>query len=357
MKKLIHSHSPVRIFAFSVLATAATLISIAFGQGAKALYIVLILMIVEVTFSFDNAIINAKILERMSPFWQKLFLTVGIVIAIFGMRVVFPILIVSLTSGLGWGEVINLALKHPAEYAHHLEEAHPVISAFGGAFLLMLAFQFFFDDERDILWIRRLEKKLQHLSHWVWAPTVTSIFLLFVSFLPMNTHTRQMVVAGALGTLTYACIQLLVRWMDSLQKNKHGGVSGGKQVGMAAALSFLYLEILDASFSFDGVIGAFAISSDVILIAAGLGIGAIWVRSLTVFMVRRGTLNNFIYLEHGAHYTVFVLALIMLASALLHIPELIPGLTGIGIIGSSIAASMRVRKKLEKNPGLSATDL
>lgn len=358
MNKIFHSHSPIRIFAFSVLATAATLIGIALGQGAKALYVVLILMIVEVTFSFDNAIINAKILERMSPFWQKLFLTVGIVIAIFGMRVVFPILIVSLTSGLGWGEVINLALKHPKEYAHHLEEAHPVISAFGGAFLLMLAFQFFFDDERDILWIRRLEKKLQHLSHWVWAPTVTSIFLLFVSFLPMNTHTRQMIVAGALGTLTYALIQLLVRWMDSLQKNKRGsGSSPAKQVGMAAALSFLYLEILDASFSFDGVIGAFAITSDVVMIAAGLGIGAIWVRSLTVYMVRKGTLNNFIYLEHGAHYTVFVLALIMLASALLHIPELIPGLAGIGIIGASIAASIRVRKKLEKHPELSAAKL
>lgn len=342
------STSPFRIFAFSAAATLATLAAVAAGMGWGALYIVLILMIVEVTFSFDNAIINAKVLERLSPFWQQLFLTVGIVIAIFGMRVVFPILIVSLTSGLSWGSVIDLAFNHPAEYAHHLEDAHPVISAFGGAFLLMLAFQFFFDDERDTLWLRRLEKRLQHLSHWVWAPTVTSMFLLFVSFLPINTHTRQMVVAGALGTLTYALIQLLVRWMDALQ-SKRGASKGGKQVGMAAALTFLYLEILDASFSFDGVIGAFAMTSDVVLIAAGLGIGAVWVRSLTVFMVRRGTLNNFVYLEHGAHYTVFVLALIMLSSALLHVPELVPGLAGLGIIGASIAASIRVRRLQQHN--------
>lgn len=355
MKKLLDSHSPVRIFAFSVAATLATLVGIALGQGLKALYIVLILMVVEITFSFDNAIINAKILERMSPFWQKLFLTVGIIIAIFGMRVIFPILIVSLTSGLSWGEVIKMALQNPDEYAHHLEDAHPVISAFGGAFLLMLAFQFFFDDERDILWIRRLEKKLQYLSHWVWAPTVTSVLLLFVSLLPVNTHTRQMIVAGALGTITYALIQLLVRWMDALQKTKRAH-SSGKQVGMAAALSFLYLEILDASFSFDGVIGAFAITSDVVMIAAGLGIGAIWVRSLTIYMVRKGTLHNFIYLEHGAHYTVFVLAIIMLTSALLHVPELVPGLAGIGIIGASIAASVRVRKKLEQHPELAGSN-
>ena len=348
MKDIFHSHSPVRIFAFSVVATLATLIGVALGLGWKALYITIILMIVEITFSFDNAIINAKVLERMSPFWQKLFLTVGIFIAIFGMRVVFPILIVSVTAGLGWGTVIDLALNNPDEYARHLDEAHPVISAFGGAFLLMLAFQFFFDDERDVLWIRRLEKRLQRLSHWMWAPTVTGLTLLGIAFLPMNTHARQTIMAGALGTLTYVVIQLLVRVMDRVQ-NKRTPSKSGKLVGMAAFLTFIYLEILDASFSFDGVIGAFAITSDVVLIAAGLGIGAVWVRSLTVFMVRRGTLKNFIYLEHGAHYTVFVLAMIMLGSALWHVPELIPGLAGIGLIGASIAASIRARQKLESH--------
>lgn len=347
MKHLAHPHSPFRIFAFSVITTVATLVAVAVGMGWHALYVTVILMIVEVTFSFDNAIINAKILEKMSPFWQKLFLTVGILIAIFGMRVIFPILIVSLTADLSWSKVVDLALNHPKEYGHHLEEAHPVISAFGGAFLLMLAFQFFFDDERDILWIKRLEQRMQRLSHWMWAPTVTGIILLGVAALPMSRHDRLTLIAGALGTLTYVAIQLLVRWMERIQ-GKRMKSETGKLAGMAAFMTFLYLEILDASFSFDGVIGAFAITSSVVIIAAGLGIGAIWVRSLTVFMVRRGTLNHFAYLEHGAHYTVFVLAMIMLASAIWHIPELVPGLAGIGIIGASIAASIRVRKKLEK---------
>ncbi len=345
MKKIFGPNSSFRILAFSALVTVASLLAVALGLGWKALYVALILVVVEVTFSFDNAIINAKILERLSPFWQKMFLTIGIFIAIFGMRVLFPILIVSLTAGLSFSEVVNLALNYPKEYGHHLEEAHPMISAFGGAFLLMLAFQFFFNDERDVLWIRWIERKMQRLSHWMWAPTVTSIIMFFVAFLPMNTHARQTILAGAFGTATYVLIQLLVHWMDKLQA-KQTGDSKGKQVGMAAFITFIYLQILDASFSFDGVIGAFAITSDILIIAAGLGIGAIWVRSMTVYMVRKGTLNNFAYLEHGAHYTVFVLAIVMLASALFEIPEVVPGLTGIGIILASIAASIRVRKKL-----------
>ena len=107
---------------------------------------------------------------------------------------------------------------------------------------------------------------------------------------------------------------------------------------------FMYLELLDASFSLDGVLGAFAITSDVVLIVAGLGVGAVWVRSLTVFMVRRGTLEAYKYLEHGAHYAIAVLAVAMLLSAVYHIPEAITGLLGILLIGGSIVASIKARK-------------
>lgn len=346
MKHLFHSHSPFRIFGFSIFVTIATLIGVAVGLGWSALFVTAILMVVELTFSFDNAIINAKVLERMSKKWQLIFLTVGIFIAIFGMRVVFPILIVSLTADLSWQKVLDLALNHPKEYAHHLEDAHPTISAFGGAFLLMLAFHFFFSDERDTMWIKHIEKHMKKLSHWAWPSVVTTILLFAVSQLPINHHAKITFMAGGFGTLTYLLIHGAIRWIEKYQ-GVDAGKSAVKQVGLAAFMSFVYLEILDASFSFDGVIGAFAITSNVVLIAAGLGIGAIWVRSMTVYMVRKGTLNNFVYLEHGAHYTVFVLAIIMLFSALLQIPELIPGLVGIGIIGASIAASIRVRKKLE----------
>ena len=351
MKHLFHPQSAFRIFAFSVTATIATLVAVALGMGWSALFVTVILMIVELTFSFDNAIINAKILERMSKKWQMIFLTIGIVIAIFGMRVVFPILIVSITAGLSWQTVLDLALNDPEKYAHYLEDAHPTISAFGGAFLLMLAFHFFFNDERETMWVKSIERYMSKLTHWAWPAVVTTIMLFGFALLPVNSHARTTFLAGGFGTLTYLIIHGAIKFIEKYQ-GVDAKKTAVKQVGLAAFMSFIYLEILDASFSFDGVIGAFAITSNVVLIAAGLGIGAIWVRSMTIFMVRRGTLNNFIYLEHGAHYTVFVLAVIMLTSALLHIPELVPGLAGIGIIGASIAASIRVNKKLaaaEKN--------
>ncbi|QQS18520.1 DUF475 domain-containing protein [Candidatus Saccharibacteria bacterium] len=217
MKHIFHPHSAFRIFAFSVSATIATLIGIVWGLGWGALFVTIILMIVELTFSFDNAIINAKILERMSPFWQMLFLTVGIFIAIFGMRVIFPILIVSITADLGWKTVLDLALNNPKEYAHHLEEAHPTISAYGGAFLLMLAFHFFFSDERDTMWIKHIEKHMKKLTHWAWPSAVTTAVLFSVAALPVNTHTRTTLLAGGFGTLTYLLIHGAILFIEKYQ--------------------------------------------------------------------------------------------------------------------------------------------
>jgi hypothetical protein len=166
MSNLFAAHSPFRIFAFSAIASLAILVGVFFGVGAGALLLTLILAVVELTFSFDNAIINAKVLTKLSRPWQVLFLTAGILVAIFGMRVIFPIVIVMITASLGWSDVINLALHHPHEYAHHLEQAHASIAAFGGAFLLMLALTFFFDDEKHVHWIGRIEQRVSRFSHW-----------------------------------------------------------------------------------------------------------------------------------------------------------------------------------------------
>jgi len=343
--KISHPHSPVRIFGFSVTATILTFIAIAYFLGPGALVVALILMAVELAFSFDNAIINAKILAHMSPLWQKLFLTVGIVIAIFGMRVLFPIVIVMLTADLGWGSVVDLALNHPKEYAEHLEEAHPAISSFGGGFLLMLALHFFMDDNRETDWIKRIERPLKRFSSR-WLPAVVSVVVMGIfAALPMNHHPRETLQAGILGILVYLGINLFTEWVGKIA----GGdaAASGKvatRTGWAAFLTFIYLEILDASFSFDGVIGAFAITNDVVLIAAGLGIGAIWVRSLTVYMVRTGTLDSYKFLEHGAHYAVFVLAATMLLSLIVSVPEVVTGVLGLGLIGASIVASRQARK-------------
>jgi hypothetical protein len=118
-----------------------------------------------------------------------------------------------------------------------------------------------------------------------------------------------------------------------------------QKVGLAGFTSFVYLEVLDASFSFDGVIGAFAITNNIILIAISLGVGAVWVRSLTLFIVRRKVLDGYLYLEHGAHYTIGALALVLLAGLFYSIPEFVSGSIGVVIIALSVMSSVQARKK------------
>jgi hypothetical protein len=103
--------------------------------------------------------------------------------------------------------------------------------------------------------------------------------------------------------------------------------------------------VLDASFSFDGVIGAFAITKDVVIIMLGLGVGALFVRSITIYLVRQGTLSAYRYLDHGAHYAVGALATIMVISMHFHVPELITGLIGILFISAGVWSSVRHNKR------------
>ena len=342
MKNLFSHNSPFRIFVFSAIFSLFILLATAGKLGASSLSILLVLIIIEITFSFENAIINAKVLTTLNKFWQTMFLTVGIIIAIFGMRIVFPIIIVSVTSNLGWKQVLDLALNNPATYSEYLDNAYPLIAGFGGAFLTMLGLHFFLDNNKKIHWIRGLEKSLNKLSG-NWMPAILTATIVFiVSQMPANTHSKETITSGAVGIVTFIFIHGLSEYFGKIQQKNNLKRGSVKISGFAGLLTFMYLELLDASFSLDGVIGAFAITDHVILIAAGLGIGAIWVRSMTVYMVRNGTLKNYIYLEHGAHYTVLVLAATMFLSELYHIPEAIAGLAGIILIVSSIYQSRRV---------------
>lgn len=337
--------STLRHFWFSLAATAIIFGLVVGYFGTKSVFIILVLMAIELSLSFDNAVVNAKILTRLSPFWQKMFLTVGIFIAIFGMRVFFPLAIVSATSQLPLGTVLDMALNQPEKYAHELEQSHVAIVAFGGAFLLMLTLHFFGDPLRKVHWINQIEKPLQRI-HGEWLPAVITISAVVAIALASGDHARQAITAGVFGVVTYEVIRLLLKFAERAT----GRNTTAHQTGMAAFVTFIYLEILDASFSFDGVIGAFALTNDVILIAAGLGVGAVWVRSLTIFMVRRGTLAAYKYLEHGAHYAIAVLAAVMLTGIIWEVPEVFTGLASVGLIGASLVASKRsTALKIEPN--------
>jgi hypothetical protein len=113
-----------------------------------------------------------------------------------------------------------------------------------------------------------------------------------------------------------------------------------QQAGKAAFFLFLYLEVLDASFSFDGVIGAFAITSDPIVTAIGLGIGAMYIRSLTIYLVNKGTLGDYVYLTHGAHWAIGALAALLLVSMKHEVPEVVTGLIGVGFIAAAFGSSL-----------------
>ncbi|AEH11089.1 protein of unknown function DUF475 [Candidatus Protofrankia datiscae] len=386
MPVLVHA---LRIFGWSLAITVAGVALAGVLDGPKTAAIVAILAVLEISLSFDNAVINATILRRMNEFWQKIFLTVGVLIAVFGMRLLFPIVIVALTAHLGPIEVFDLALNNPDEYATRLHDAHPAIAAFGGIFLFMIFLDFMFDPERDVQWLRWIEEPLRRAGQLdVLSAVVALVALLIVAEAFSGDATQQVLTAGVAGIATYLGVRGLGEFFeargvgadddDAQEAEKDTGdatavvpagaastaeATGGKggpnalvlASGKAAFFLFMYLEVLDASFSFDGVVGAFAITQEIFVIAAGLGIGAMYIRSITVYLVRKGTLQEYVYLEHGAHYAIGALAVILAVSIETEVPEIITGLVGVGFIGVALVSSLRRRNK-ERRAGESEDD-
>jgi hypothetical protein len=355
----------LRTFGGSFAVAVAGLVAGWLYGGGKGLALAAILAVLEVSLSFDNAVVNATVLVRMSPFWQKLFLTVGVAIAVFGMRILFPLLIVGITAKLNPVEAVRLALdkgnpNDAGTYGYLLHQAHPAIAAFGGMFLLMIFLDFIFE-EREITWLTWLERPLARIGKLDQLSVVIALAALAISAYTLGAHTdtrtadriSTVLISGILGLTTYLLVGALGEFFDQdadedgdgdvdaqeldakLAKNKTRHV-----VGKAAFFLFLYLEVLDASFSFDGVVGAFAITSDPIIIAIGLGIGAMFIRSLTVYLVRKGTLSEYVYLEHGALWAIGALAVILLITIEYEVPEVVTGLIGVAFIGAALVSSI-----------------
>ena len=319
-----------------------------------ALTVTTILAIMEVSLSFDNAVVNASVLRHWDHFWKMLFLTVGILVAVFGMRLIFPVAIVAVTADMGFVEVVKLALTDPKTYSQRLMDHHPEIAAFGGSFLLLVFLNFFLDEGKDTHWFKWVERRLASLAN---VPAM-SVFIALIALLIMAANVdeaKRLVVtmAGIWGIVVYVGVQVLSHLLggepevdeDGNSVDKQGNIVPGGVV-KAGIGGFLYLEVLDASFSFDGVIGAFAITSDVVIIMLGLAIGAMFVRSMTIYLVEKGTLDAYIYLEHGAHYAIGALAFIMIASGTgLHVPEVLTGLIGVAFIVWAVIASIQYNKR------------
>ncbi len=322
---------------------AITCLLVAFGFGwyegginmaLSTLFIVAVLWVLEVSLSFDNAVVNVSTLKTMDATRRRRFLTWWIWIAVVGMRVVFPIVLVAIFGQISPRSALTLAITDASQYGQILTSAHVSIAGFGWAFLMMVGFKFFFDSDKVTHWLHRIEIRLTKLGKIEAIEIVIVLLLLeLISYILPIHEAHDFFVSGVWGLVTYIIIHGVSELMQASDTTGTVAKSG--------AMAFLYLELLDASFSLDGVIGAFALSTNLLVIALGLGIGAYFVRSITIYLYEAGTLTEYRYLEHGAFYAIIALALMMFAWAIRHIPELITGLVGAGLIGLALYSSWK----------------
>lgn len=339
--------------------------------GVDGAVIVAVLAVLETSLSFDNAVVNATVLKDMDEKWRKRFLVWGMLIAVFGMRMVFPLLIVSVITGLSMlpsilnvvamglnalganieyvgmfapqDNVLEMAISKPELYAQTLTSAHHEIAAFGGAFLLMVFLKFFVDANKDEHWVKVIEAPLTRLGRLEAVEVALTLLAVLgcAAYMDDLRHQVEFVCAGVLGLVTY----IFADGVGALLGGEEG--EGGAAVAKQGLAGFMYLELLDASFSFDGVIGAFALSNNLFIIALGLGIGAMFVRSMTLMLVDKNTLTAYRYLEHGAFWAIGALAALMFTGVHMEVPEAVTGLLGAALIGLALWSSVRANRKTD----------
>jgi uncharacterized protein len=401
------------LFRLPIAVTIIGIIAAGILGGPQIAGIVVILAILEVSLSFDNAVVNATVLQKMNPYWQRIFLTVGVLIAVFGMRLLFPLIVVTLAGHISPVGALNLALNHPHQYATKLTQAHPAIGAFGGIFLLMIFLDFLFEDQ-EIKWLVPIERALAKIGKLDQASAIIALVVLIITATTFAQHDAvKVLLSGTAGLATYLAVNSLSQFFEAEEEEVTEGEAATAGVSAAAAtqasvatiaqaaavsgtahpdgasagegnaqptgpasaddgsggepsvriprnlarlglFTFLYLEVLDASFSFDGVVGAFAITDMIFVIALGLGIGACYIRALTVYLVRKGTLSEYLYLEHGAHWAIGALAVLLFVTIRYHVPDIITGLIGVGFIGAALVSSIVRNRREEEDAGSSA---
>lgn len=346
MKEFMKHHKGSAIFTIVTMILGFGYGMYLFGNITGALGVVFImgvLGVLEVSLSFDNAIVNAKVLQGMDEVWRHRFMTWGMAIAVFGMRLIFPILIVSIVSGLGMWDALMLAITDHTKYSEILQSSHILIAGFGGAFLFLVAFDFFFDAEKDVHWVHFIESRLAKLGARKSIGIVVTLLIVYVFYIYLpETESLQFLISSIFGIITHELVKLVGDLMESNESESSDLTVTAAKTGLA---SFLYLELLDASFSADSILGALVISKDIFIIMGGLAIGAMAVRSITIQLVESGTMGEYKYLEHGAFAAIGCLATIMFASTMIHIPEIVTGVLSIAFIAAGYYSSVKENKE------------
>lgn len=347
-------------YGFFAVWFVASLLLFLYG-GFFALYQGTILSVLELSLSFDNAVVNATILATMALVWRKRFLFWGMIIAVFGVRFVFPIMIVYFSTSMGFIESFELAIKNPNEYEKIIESSHHIIMSFGGMFLLMLFLKFIFDENKDTHWVKYIEHFATKLSK---VGDIKALFIMFLMLLITYVAPNQVVMGDnmvqvnkleilvpmIIGVIAFYLLELL-KGVVELKNSENEESSEVKVTELTGGfISFIYLEIIDMSFSLDGVLGAFAITQNIIIIMLGLGIGAMAVRSLTIYMVEKEVVSKYIFLEHGAMWSIGLLALSMLVQIFHHLPAMLITTFAIVPIGLAFVHSIYKNKEFLTDP-------
>jgi hypothetical protein len=346
-----------RIFGFAHTVAVAALIGGFLVGGTQGLVVVALLGVLEIAVSFDNAIVNATVLARMNRYWQRLFMTVGVLIAAVGMRLLLPLAIVAVGAHLSPWRAVDLAYADPNRYHLLLMTAQPGIAAFGGIFLLMIAIAFF-REEREVHWWPAVEKRLPALLGRTGVPILIAVLFTAVAGLTVPLTDRPRVVVGCVvGLICYLGIHLLSGQVADRADADGASRPRATVQGREAFLLFIYLELLDATFSMDSVMGGFSVTVDIALITLGLAIGAGYIRALTVYVVRKGTLEEYRYLEHGAYYSIAMLAVLLLWEVWRDVPDWITACTGAVVITAAWLTSIWAAKRQERAEEQHARDL
>lgn len=188
------------------------------GTELKTLFIVFFLSILEVTLSFDNAVVNAVVLDKMTPKWQHRFLTWGIIIAVFGVRFLLPVIIVSIFSRLSIIKTVHMALEDVTQYTHYLHLAHAPLVAFGGSFLLMVGLSYFVGKNNHHKWLPFIENLLEKINFRFSNAIITSLVIFILQFFLPDDIKWSVITSAVTGVVSYEVIHGLCGFMEKKQE-------------------------------------------------------------------------------------------------------------------------------------------
>jgi len=325
-----------------IMCAFGTLHGLLTGRPFEAL-ILLMLAAFEINVSFDNAAVNATCVKQLSEQWQQYFLRWGILIATFGMRLAVPIAAVSIGGRINPVKAASLAVTDQHQYGAYLALAQRPVMVFGGVFLLQIFTSFIFDADakNGVAWFVRLESRLERVGER-FNPVRLAFVAALVAVVVTATVRSDHLVAGISGACGIA-LYTPIGWLSS-KLNKPAGRRD--LVGREALMVFLYLELQDAMFSFDSAFGGFGYTLDVVLLTLGLGVGAAYVRSMTIYMVKEDTLSKLPYLGHGAYAAIGVLSLSMLSG----VSDLWSGGASMLLIAMAVLRSLYTNRRKEPAP-------